>query len=227
MKKSFSIFVVLAVLTFAADAYAQAVYYDISGASVMEVDFCLGACDCAMPTLIGSAGGSFTLVFDHSDPLFDVYRVEDLYLVGDIPDFQPVWLIGRGQYRIGGEVARMHEIVIDAELYGSGGEPFHFDSGLVIADVNHPFPAIGIHIESERPEMRCTQIRLDLIASPDGCPADLDGSGDVGLGDLAVLLSSFGRAEGATHADGDLDADHDVDLADLSLLLAEFGTHCR
>ncbi|MCC6361820.1 MAG: hypothetical protein IT450_24050 [Phycisphaerales bacterium] len=217
----------LALASIIAPAAGQAVYYDINPATVMEADFCLGPCDCALPTLIGSATGRFTLRFDHAGPLFDVYRVEDLFVVADIPDFQPIRLVGDGEYRIGGEFARLHQLRFDAELYGRGGEALRFDSGLVTADPRHPFPAIGIHVESERPELSCIQIRLDLAAAPDACPADLDDSGDVGLADLAILLGGFGRSGDAAHADGDLDADRDVDLADLSRLLADFGTACR
>lgn len=58
------------------------------------------------------------------------------------------------------------------------------------------------------------------------CPGDLDDSGAVDLGDLAVLLSHFGTPGGATAADGDLDGDGDVDLPDLAALLAQFGAEC-
>lgn len=217
---------ILTTFVLASATNGQGVYYDVDSATRIEVDFCLGPCDCALPTLFGSASGTFTLVFDHTDPLFDVYRVEDAYVVSDIPDFQAIWFAGAGEYRIGGEVALVHQLVLDAELYGPGGEPLHFDSGLVVVDPEHPFPAIGLHIESERPELGCTQVRLDLIAAPDPCPADLDRRGSVDLPDLAILLGAFGQSQGATHADGDLDADHDVDLADLTQLLAAFGTRC-
>ena len=58
------------------------------------------------------------------------------------------------------------------------------------------------------------------------CPGDLDGDDQVGLADLAIMLSNFGTASGALAADGDLDGDGDVDLSDLALLLSLFGTIC-
>jgi len=61
---------------------------------------------------------------------------------------------------------------------------------------------------------------------PAPCPGDLDGNGQVDLGDLSTLLSHFGTGSGATAADGDSDGDGDVDLADLAALLAAFGTIC-
>jgi len=56
---------------------------------------------------------------------------------------------------------------------------------------------------------------------------DLDGDGDVDLGDLAVMLSNFGTPSGALPEDGDLDGDGDVDLADLAVQLANFGSVCQ
>jgi hypothetical protein len=55
---------------------------------------------------------------------------------------------------------------------------------------------------------------------------DVDGDGDVDLGDLASLLSSFGLCVGAPGFNPSADFDHSdcVELADLATLLASFGT---
>ncbi len=58
------------------------------------------------------------------------------------------------------------------------------------------------------------------------CPGDLDTDGEIGLSDLALLLSNYGTTVGATYDDGDLDEDGDVDLADLAELLGLYGTIC-
>jgi len=55
---------------------------------------------------------------------------------------------------------------------------------------------------------------------------DLDNDGNVGLADLAQLLSNYGATSDATFYDGDLDNDGDVDLADLATLLGVYGTAC-
>lgn len=64
------------------------------------------------------------------------------------------------------------------------------------------------------------------IPTPDDCPEDLDGSGDVNSTDLSILLSNFGTTSGATKAEGDVDGDGDVDSTDLSQLLGVFGAAC-
>jgi hypothetical protein len=63
-------------------------------------------------------------------------------------------------------------------------------------------------------------IQLMLRTDVD-CPSDLDGDGQVGLGDLGILLASFGINSG-----GDVDGDNDTDLGDLGVLLAVFGDPC-
>ncbi|MCH8851071.1 MAG: hypothetical protein IID41_00300 [Planctomycetes bacterium] len=52
------------------------------------------------------------------------------------------------------------------------------------------------------------------------CPADFDGSGDVGAFDLALLLGSWGPCVGCP---ADFDFDGDVDAADLAALLGNWG----
>ncbi len=52
------------------------------------------------------------------------------------------------------------------------------------------------------------------------CPADLDDDGEVGAGDLAILLAGWGPCPGCP---GDLDGDGVIDAADLAGLLAQWG----
>ncbi len=58
-----------------------------------------------------------------------------------------------------------------------------------------------------------------LERQPAACPADLDGDGLVGVGDLLVVLSNWGAAGGP----GDLSGDGTVDVQDLLTLLAAWG----
>ena len=59
---------------------------------------------------------------------------------------------------------------------------------------------------------------LVIDGPPQGNPADLDGDGTIGAGDLSILLGAWGTA-----GPGDLDGDGDVGAADLSSLLAAWG----
>ena len=52
------------------------------------------------------------------------------------------------------------------------------------------------------------------------CPADLDGDGEVGAGDLAILLGAWGPSPGHP---ADLDGDGNVGPLDLALLLGNWG----
>jgi hypothetical protein len=67
---------------------------------------------------------------------------------------------------------------------------------------------------------------VDMGAYEQQCVGDLDGDGEVDLGDLAELLGSYGWTAGAGYADGDLDFDGDVDLSDLAELLGAYRGGC-
>ncbi len=59
-------------------------------------------------------------------------------------------------------------------------------------------------------------------------PGDVDGNGLVDLGDLALLLSSYGLCEGdeGYNAAADFDNDDCITLADLATLLSRYGQSC-
>lgn len=67
--------------------------------------------------------------------------------------------------------------------------------------------------------------RLSLAAAP--CLGDFDEDGEVGLSDLAALLSNFGLQRDATYEGGDIDGDDGVGLSDLAGLLGKFGRTCE
>lgn len=57
------------------------------------------------------------------------------------------------------------------------------------------------------------------------CLGDIDGSNDIDIGDLDVLLANFGTL-GVTINEGDLNDDGANDIGDLAILLALFQTPC-
>lgn len=62
-------------------------------------------------------------------------------------------------------------------------------------------------------------LAFELRGTPD-CPADLDSSGQVDLGDVALAMLEFGPCPGCA---SDLDATGQVDFSDVALLLLDMG----
>lgn len=83
---------------------------------------------------------------------------------------------------------------------------------------------------TDNPNNSVTEAAVDalkvLVVNCEPCLGDIDGSGAVDLGDLAILLSNFGTVGGVDPSDGDLNDDDRVDLGDLAILLSVFGTPC-
>lgn len=128
----------------------------------------------------------------------------------------------------------------DLAVQSNGGWHRHFS--FEIADVSLPLPAAGIYVlpltlYSTDPDVLESElfwlvfdygagqpaqseatawIEATLLGSP--CPADLDGDGSVGPGDLATLLGAWGSGGPA-----DLDADGSVGPGDLATLLGSWG----
>lgn len=108
---------------------------------------------------------------------------------------------------------------------GGGARPPYPDADLVRA--LRPLPT-AIRLTNDG-GVRTDEIRVGATwesVNPPPCPADLDGDGAIGQGDLGILLSNFGAPGGGTPEQGDLDGDGDVDQGDLGVLLAAYGAPC-
>lgn len=68
-----------------------------------------------------------------------------------------------------------------------------------------------------------TSVVVTVTTPP--CIGDLDHSGIVDIGDLAIVLSGYGRP-GQTYETGDLDFDGDVDISDLAIILSRYSKTC-
>jgi len=144
--------------TLAQTSPPERVPYALRRDSAME-EGCFGPCDC--PVLMrGPLLGRFRLTFLHSDGLFDHYAVEDVrWKVKDLS--QSFLITGSGTYRIGGEFARLHQLVLDLQV---GEDPVQrFDSGLVQPTTD--FPSIDARI-SLYFEQQCRDTVFDLHARP-------------------------------------------------------------
>src|ERR1051326_3359848 len=172
--------------------------------STLSEEFCLPPCACPYHVFNGPLGGSFFITLDHSDPLFDYYRLSGINWVGNLSSGAGVHLTGSGTYRIGGEVAVVQQMELD--LVVNGTTPVHADSGVVSASQTQ-FPWINITVTSD--QFVCNRLTMNLSTRPNFCVADLNDNGGVTLDDLTLLLSHFGTVSGATHEDGEIDGDGD------------------
>jgi len=99
--------------------------------------------------------------------------------------------------------------------------PGHDDwSNLRLAITGPENFAEGVHV-TDTADDEYDQEMADLLLSLEdaGCPADLDGSGDVGMPDLSEVLGMWGQPD----SPADLDGDGDVGAHDLALLLGAWG----
>ncbi len=76
--------------------------------------------------------------------------------------------------------------------------------------------SLPIVVHAERPEIQGS-VRLDQNLA---CEGDLDGDGQVGPVDLAILLGSYGYCR---NCEEDLDGDHRIDDRDLDILAGNWG----
>jgi len=134
--------------------------------------------------------------------------------------------------------------VLSAQAEGDGGDDAHrrfLDQARIGARLAHPDIA-AVHeagrqrgcavIASDEGSGSIVEAAIDDFrivtygCSQQPCPADLDGDDTIGQGDLGILLSDFGCADGVGNCPGDVDNDGDTDQGDLGILLAAFGTPC-
>ncbi len=118
------------------------------------------------------------------------------------------------------------QLVVSADVYNdavAGGDAaiMMFPSAGVDADACFREPYITVAIEYPFPSPADT----DGSGIPDECEAigDLDGDGQVGAADLALLLGNWGPCEDCTTCPADLDGDCTVGPEDLAILLGNWG----
>lgn len=184
---------------------------------------CLPPCACPTNQFSGPAQGTFSLTLTNPGPLFDTYAVTLVDWTATLPTGTRV-ISGSGTYMIGGEVAVQHRMQLD--LIIDGGAPLHYDSGLVLADPQNPFPRIGIHLETA--QFVCRMNELDLVATPRPCYANCDGSMAspvLNVNDFVCFLNRF--------AVGDLycDCDHStmmpvLNVNDFLCFMNSFAAGC-
>jgi len=143
---------------FAATAEAQpaTIQYRLSP----EAQFTRGCYPpCLCPIALFGIRGGFELTYDRSDPLFDHYRVTNVEWVVSLGG-EEVRVVGSGFYRIGGEFALTHQLVL--KLMIGDQLPQKFDSGLIVG--GSEFPNVNITVSINR--MFCFDTVIDIRSAP-------------------------------------------------------------
>jgi hypothetical protein len=120
---------------------------------------CVGPCMC--PVMLSErVAGTFVLVPTAPDPLFANYNLNEIsWTALDSNGTIAHQITGQGTYRLGGEVAETHQLVLDISI--DGGSPQHLDSGLVPG--GSEFPLINIPVSRGT---SCFNIWMNIVAAP-------------------------------------------------------------
>ena len=121
-------------------------------------DGCFGLCAC--PIRVLPLRGTFRLKRLDPDPLFQNYDVSEVKWVVPLPAGD-LTITGSGKYRVGGEVAIMHQLSLDLSVVGD--PPVHFDSDLVPGGGSFPLIIITI---SRHGMAQCLDTALSVVAAP-------------------------------------------------------------
>jgi hypothetical protein len=143
---------------FEREAAQEAVTYQLSPESTYY-EGCVRPCMC--PVMIGGGiQGSFDLVETGADQWYKYYDVDGInWVVLDTSGQVLHKISGKGSYKIGGDFALTHEMILTLGI--DGQRPAVFSSGLVPGGEN--FPAIVITIDRGT---ECYSIWMDILAKP-------------------------------------------------------------
>lgn len=123
---------------------------------------CMWACACPI-LLRGPVQGGFRITETEPDPLYRNFLVTGVDWKVDETTWQPAMrFTGAGTYRVGGEVAVQHQLVLDLSI--DGGTPLHLDSGLVPG--GGEFPSFTIDIFRHGPTGPCYDTLVHVVARP-------------------------------------------------------------
>lgn len=146
----FSVFMICGTAT-------AAVLYGLSPGSTYY-EGCVSPCSCPVAN-VGDIMGTFELIPLRPTPLFTQYRLVNIHWTVADPTGKVVHkIMGSGIYQIGGEVARMHQLILDLKIDGTAT---HFNSGLIPDESQ--FPNIAITVDRGK---KCNDIWLDIVANP-------------------------------------------------------------
>lgn len=137
---------------------ADTTTYKLASSSTYQ-EGCVSPCMC--PITIGlQITGTFDLIQLNPDPLFSRFSLDDIHwTVIGADDAVLHTITGFGIYKVGGEFAAMHQLVLEISI--DKGDLVHFDSGLV--PDSSQFPAISISLDRGTV---CYDVFLKISAKP-------------------------------------------------------------
>lgn len=141
---------------YAQDGGAATLYRLEAGSSFTRG--CFGPCLCPMFTT-EDIRGTYTLAFDHQDPLFTWYRIENVNWVVTVGGTDRR-ITGSGSYRVGGEVAVQQQMQLKLQIGDEDSQLF--DSGLVTGASSFPDIDITISVNG----MVCFDTAIDIRSQP-------------------------------------------------------------
>jgi hypothetical protein len=164
---------------------------------------CFAPCMCPVMEQ-GTVRGSFVLRPTGTDPLFNHYDVTGVNWRVKTASSE-LRVMGSGTYRIGGQFAVQHQLVLDLSI--DGAVPQHFDSGLVAHGGEFPVMNIPVSLNGmycfdsaffvrAHPALDVRASAQDLSWTPD--PPVM--SYDLVMGDLSTLGRTGGDFSAATIA---------------------------
>ncbi|MBI4602098.1 MAG: hypothetical protein HY721_09075 [Planctomycetes bacterium] len=194
-------------------------FYELGEAS-SYTQGCFPPCLCPIMTVEGMAG-TFRLSFAGSNGLSSEYAVSEVDWT--VPLDPPRRIAGSGTYTVGGEVASMHQLVLDLSIDGEA--PQRFDSGLVAGGGTFP-EALEIDVSVNKQEcfdtVLAVRARAAVPLSPAFSRGDSNADGAFDISDAVFgLIFLFAGGEPPPCADAcDSNDDGKLDLSDAVYSLA-------
>ncbi len=186
---------------FALAAFGQAgVLYRLEAGSELTTERCLPPCACPTGSMTGALRGTFTLTPVLQGPIWTDSLVTSVRWSSSMLSLK-TQVLGEGVYRIGGEVALVHEMNLNLVILDTPiSDPIPLASGIVTVDPGNPFPRIGISAVSE--QRVCSRYAVRLVAAPVPCQADCDASGQLTANDFQCFMNNFAAGDPYANCDG-------------------------
>ncbi len=112
---------------------------------------------------------------------------------------------------------------LDTEFVGGVSGNYDYSRFGISVTIEGGDVLLGTNVQNlETGNVGSAIVAFDL-GCPSICPADLDGSGEVGIGDFLAVLAAWGPCAPGQNCDEDIDGNGGVDISDFLAVLAAWG----